>query len=234
MDKIPFKAVGIDIDGLLIRTEHLQYQAWVKSLEELNAIDLSPDEYKDYYVGNSSSFIAEKLGERYPTINVSELYELREEYIRALVDSADFETMPYAEDALEYFGSEGIRMVLVTGAFLDESDVKLRKAGLDRLVEQYNIPVVGRGDVEKGKPAPDSYLAGAKKLKLEPDKGILTFEDTLPGVQSALAAGTTCFAIPNEWTERSEFPKEALRFNNLRDVVDYIHENYEFPQLRRE
>jgi sugar-phosphatase len=46
-------------------------------------------------------------------------------------------------------------------------------------------------DVERGKPDPGPFRLGCERMKLLPGQ-VLAFEDTLPGVQSALAAGCWC------------------------------------------
>ncbi|MCG8925747.1 HAD family phosphatase [Lentzea sp. CC55] len=55
--------------------------------------------------------------------------------------------------------------------------------------------VVSGEDVANGKPAPDPYLAAARRLGLGPAQ-CLAVEDSGPGIRSAHAAGMTVLAIP--------------------------------------
>lgn len=48
--------------------------------------------------------------------------------------------------------------------------------------------IVDEGQVERGKPAPDPYLAAAAGLGVDPDRCVV-FEDTAPGIEAGLAAG---------------------------------------------
>lgn len=50
--------------------------------------------------------------------------------------------------------------------------------------------------VERGKPAPDCFLAAAEKLGLPPES-CLAIEDSRPGVQAALAAGMHVVVVPS-------------------------------------
>jgi beta-phosphoglucomutase-like phosphatase (HAD superfamily) len=50
-------------------------------------------------------------------------------------------------------------------------------------------------DVISPKPAPDVYLETAKRMKVEPSQQIV-FEDSVPGIQAAVAAGSRVVAIP--------------------------------------
>jgi sugar-phosphatase len=61
-----------------------------------------------------------------------------------------------------------------------------------------NLPMPGvlvaAEDVERGKPAPDPFLLGARKLGVAPGD-CLVFEDTLAGLQSAAAAGMASVVV---------------------------------------
>lgn len=56
--------------------------------------------------------------------------------------------------------------------------------------------VVSSEEVERGKPAPDVYLAVARKLGVEPEDCV-AIEDSTNGIKSAVAAGMRTIAVPN-------------------------------------
>ena len=56
--------------------------------------------------------------------------------------------------------------------------------------------IVGRGDYEHGKPAPDPFLAAAKRLDVEP-RSCLALEDSHNGVRSASSAGMMTIMVPD-------------------------------------
>jgi HAD superfamily hydrolase (TIGR01509 family) len=56
--------------------------------------------------------------------------------------------------------------------------------------------VVSSEEVERGKPAPDVYLAVARGLGVDP-KDCVAIEDSTNGVKSAVAAGMRTIAVPN-------------------------------------
>ncbi len=77
----------------------------------------------------------------------------------------------------------------VTSASPELAHARLRAAGLP------DPPaLVTAGDVARGKPAPDPYLAGARALGLPPADTIV-FEDAAPGVASGHAAGARVVGI---------------------------------------
>jgi HAD superfamily hydrolase (TIGR01509 family) len=55
---------------------------------------------------------------------------------------------------------------------------------------------VSSEEVDRGKPAPDVYLAVARRLGVEPS-GCIAVEDSSNGLRSAAAAGMTVIAVPN-------------------------------------
>jgi HAD superfamily hydrolase (TIGR01509 family) len=64
----------------------------------------------------------------------------------------------------------------------------LRAAGIADLFEQRIDGVVADREHLKGKPAPDTFLAGARALGVEPSQAAV-FEDALAGVEAGHAGG---------------------------------------------
>lgn len=64
-------------------------------------------------------------------------------------------------------------------------------AGIEDLFEQRVDGVVAEREQLKGKPAPDTFLAGARALGVEPGQAAV-FEDALAGVAAGRAGGFAC------------------------------------------
>jgi sugar-phosphatase len=81
------------------------------------------------------------------------------------------------------------RWAIVTSAPRLLAEARIAAAGLP-------IPdvLVAAEDVERGKPAPDPFLLGARKLGVAP-ADCLVFEDTLAGLQSATSAGMASIVV---------------------------------------
>ena len=67
----------------------------------------------------------------------------------------------------------------------------LAAAGIEDLFEQRIDGVVAEREHLKGKPAPDTFLAGARALGVEPGQAAV-FEDALAGVAAGRAGGFAC------------------------------------------
>ena len=84
-----------------------------------------------------------------------------------------------------------------------------------------NFQVVTLGDdleIKQGKPAPDIFLLTAKKLNAAPEQ-CLVFEDSVAGIESAIAAGMSVVAIPDPVFERQLFQKADLVLNSMEEFV---------------
>jgi len=68
--------------------------------------------------------------------------------------------------------------------------------------------LVTREDVKLAKPSPEIYLLAAAQLGAEP-RQCFVLEDSVPGIQSANAAGMQCVAITNDMT-RAAFHAAAV------------------------
>ena len=67
----------------------------------------------------------------------------------------------------------------------------LAAAGIEDLFEQRVDGVVAEREQLRGKPAPDTFLAGARALGIEPAQAAV-FEDALAGVEAGRAGGFGC------------------------------------------
>lgn len=72
-------------------------------------------------------------------------------------------------------------------------------------------------EVDRGKPAPDIYLAVAEKLGVKPER-CLVFEDILPGIRAGIAAGMKVCAV--EDTYSADIRKEKM------ELADYYIMDY--------
>lgn len=83
-------------------------------------------------------------------------------------------------------GDAGLRRAVVSSS-TNCQDV-LAAAGIEDLFEARIDGIVAEREHLKGKPAPDTFLAGAKALGLEPAAAVV-FEDALAGVAAGRAGG---------------------------------------------
>ena len=113
------------------------------------------------------------------------------------------------------------RWGIVTSAPRALAQARLAAAGLPAA----NL-LVAAEDVAHGKPAPDPFLLGARKLDVDP-ADCLVFEDTRAGLQSAAAAGMDSIVVTVTHTHPMETDVAAVL-----DYADLRAESGEDGRLR--
>ena len=111
-----------------------------------------------------------------------------------------------------------IPYALATNSRRHQAELCLELAGLSGLFPL----IVSRDDVQRGKPAPDIFLAVAATLGFAmPD--CLVLEDSAVGVSAALAAGAPCLYIPSEQPADPLLSRQATAvFADLEQAADFI------------
>jgi sugar-phosphatase len=100
------------------------------------------------------------------------------------------EPMPGVPEAIALFERSGLRLAIASSSPERLIDAVCARLGLDIDIRCSAL------DEPRGKPAPDVYLAAARRLRLTPAR-CLAVEDSPAGVVAAKAAGMTCVAVPD-------------------------------------
>ena len=120
-------------------------------------------------------------------------------------------------ELLQYCSGQGIKMGIATSNSreLVENIVSVHH------LERFFTCIITGCDVEKGKPAPDIYLAAAQALKVSPEN-CLVFEDIVHGIQAGKAAGMSVCAVYDRHSEYQEAEKRMLADYYTREFTELI------------
>ena len=90
-------------------------------------------------------------------------------------------------------------------------------------IRSYFHSVKTGSQVERGKPAPDIYLAAAEELGVSP-AGCLVFEDIVPGIRAGAAAGMRVCAVEDDYSRDQDREKRELADYYITDYgeVDFL------------
>ncbi|MFG2881021.1 HAD-IA family hydrolase [Streptomyces sp. NPDC048297] len=198
--ELPLQAVLFDMDGTLVDTEHL----WWEAVEQVAGRPLSEADQPEVLgrpVEHTAAWLAAGSGR--------DGAELAAELHREFADRVRTEIVPRpgALDLLDTLAAAGVPTALVTASPRAVADVVLDALGAHRFAVS-----VTADDTERTKPAPDPYLAACRALGVEP-AGCVAVEDTETGVASAEAAGCAVLAVP------SLAPIGAAPGRTLRDTL---------------
>jgi HAD superfamily hydrolase (TIGR01509 family) len=182
-------AVVFDLDGVLIESE----QVWDAAREELArergatwderaTTDMMGMSSKEW-----SSYMHDRLG-----VPITPA-EINDDVVRR-VAAAYQDHLPILPLAVETVQELARRWRLGVASSSNRPIIELV---LDRMgVRNCFDAVVSSEEVERGKPAPDVYIAAARQLGVEPGDCVAV-EDSTNGIKAAVAAGMRTIAVPN-------------------------------------
>ena len=130
-----------------------------------------------------------------------------------------------AAELIKHLYANNVPMAVATSSKRREFDLKVT-----RHQELFNLMshIVCSDDplVEKGKPAPDIYLAAAKRFPSPLPKSpsnVMVLEDAASGVQAAKAAGMICVMVPDERLDpaRTKLADKVLKSLTELDLTEF-------------
>jgi beta-phosphoglucomutase family hydrolase len=192
-----------DLDGVLTDTASVHRKAWAQAFDEFllkrGERPFSDLDYQDYVDGKPRSdgvrdFLASRgitLPEGQPDDppGAETVFGLGNRKNGLLLERIRTDGVDVYEGSRRYLQAArdaGLRRIVVSSS-ANTADV-LRVTGLAELVEGRVDGVTLNEQHLRGKPAPDSFLAGAKCAGAEPAQ-CAVFEDAIAGVQAARAGG---------------------------------------------
>ncbi len=213
------KGLIFDMDGLLIDTERLSYEAL-----EYDCRQRGLQFTMEQFLGIRSLSI-KKCEEKFHSyfgedFDFYDCFSKHTVYINEHIDKYGVPMKKGADTILEYARSKGLRIALATGTPLDQAEKWLGELGLWEYFEK----VQSSAFIPHGKPAPDVYLATAELLGLEP-RECMAFEDSPNGVRSASSAGCVTVMVPDLSGPDEELSRLIYASSeNLEEAIKLIEE----------
>ncbi|MFE9094486.1 HAD-IA family hydrolase [Streptomyces sp. NPDC007264] len=187
MTRLPLQAVLFDMDGTLVDTERLWWEAVERVAAGLGRPLAEHDQPQvlGRAVEDTADWLADVTGA--PAAGVAA--DLHREFAGRV--RGGIVPRPGALDLLDALARDGIPAALVTASPRSVADTVLDALGAGRFAVS-----VTADDTVHTKPAPDPYLAACRALGADP-AGCVAVEDTPTGVASAEAAGCAVLAVPS-------------------------------------
>jgi beta-phosphoglucomutase family hydrolase len=214
-----------DLDGVLTKTATVHARAWKQMFDDYlrkqgDERPFTQDDYDAYVDGKPRAdgvrdFLASR--DLHPDdAEVARLGDIKNDLVLELIRTDGVE--PYAGSVryLEAARDAGLRRAVVSSSH-NAGDV-LKSAGIDHLLEERVDGIVADQDHIKGKPAPDMFLEGARRLGVAPEHAVV-FEDALAGVQAGHAGHFGYVIGVNRVNQR-----DALLEHGADVVVDDLEE----------
>ena len=190
----PVTAVILDMDGLLIDTEPI-WRAATFSVFAALGIRLSDDDLLSTTgqpIGDLIPLWRQRAGPKDQRAQRSdaEIADLITDQVVAHV-IAEGQPMPGVARAVELCTRLGLSLAIASSSPLLLIDAVCDRLGLGGIQVRCSA-----ADEANGKPAPDVYLAAARRLGVSP-ASCVAIEDSPNGIAAAKAAGMRCVAVPD-------------------------------------
>ncbi len=207
------EAVLFDMDGVLVDTEMIQSKAFESVLHRFGVIP-KKNEHNTVHVSGATTpetwiILQKEYGFE---ADIEELTKLKRDAVMHAL-RGKLEPMPGVVALLNDLKINSVRLAVVSSAQRERVEHVLNQLGIADFFEAS----ISANDVERGKPAPDPYLAAARLLSVDPTKCVV-IEDAKTGLESAKAAHMKVIAAPNEYTKRMDFSAADLILPSLNDL----------------
>lgn len=183
-------AIIFDMDGLLVDSEPVWHHAET-ALIESRGYDYTP-ELRAQIVGLRLDAIIEtyRRALRFTETTAELVEELQNHMLRFIPELV--KPQPGAHELVNWVAARGLPRAIASSSPAVVIDAVVALQGWD---DVFAVRCTA-DDVAAGKPAPDVYLAAARRLGVDPAR-CLALEDSATGARAAVAAGMVCCAIPD-------------------------------------
>ncbi len=183
------RAVLWDLDGTLVDSEDLHWQAW-RDILTPEGIAITYEQFLASFGRKNDPIMRDWLGAGYTPARAAHLADTKEAEYRRLVAAHGLTPLPGARAWLTALHDAGWGQAIVTSAPRANAEVMLRALDLDHVFET----VVTAEDVSVGKPDPEVFLTGAARLGVPVSRAIVV-EDAAMGIEGARRAGMKCVGV---------------------------------------
>lgn len=192
-----------DLDGVLTRTATVHFAAWKRTFDEFlqryepGQPEFSQLDYNDHVDGRHRAdgvrgFLASRgivlpegaPGDPFEAETVQAIATRKNDMVLRELDEHGVEVYPGSVRYLRAVKEAGMPAAVVTASANGEKVIAA--GGFADLIDVRVDGLVAARDGLRGKPAPDTFVAGARLLGLEPREAVV-FEDAISGVEAGRA-----------------------------------------------
>ena len=191
--KEPIRACLFDLDGVLVFTDRCHYLAW-KSVADENGWDFNETVNLRLRGIPRQESLNEIL--KYNHIELADAEKARladlknARYVQMLQGIGENDAYPGAFALIRTLRNRGIRIALCSSS--KNAGLVLERLGVRDLFDA----IVTGNDIRRAKPDPEIFLTAATRLGVPPSACVV-FEDSLAGIQGAIAAGMQTVGVGN-------------------------------------
>jgi beta-phosphoglucomutase len=200
MDVTGYGAIW-DIDGTLVDTAELHFEAWRKVCEEIGRPFTRAD-FAATFGRRNPEILHELFPERITAADVDRIGFHKEALYRRAALAQGIKLLPGVRPLLEGLRQAGFRQAVGSSAPRENVDLILKLTE----TASFFAGISAMEDTQRGKPDPQVFLIAAQHIGMSPARCVV-FEDAVAGIQAARAGGMRSIAV----TFVGHHPEEKLR-----------------------
>lgn len=211
------KAVIFDMDGLMINSERVTFEGYVKVMAE-KGYTITEEFYKKLLgktLKTAYELFFQEYGNEFP---MDEVLEQVHKYVADVFEDDGVPLKKGLLELLQYLKSNNYLTIVATSSTRVRVDHILELANI---TQYFNDSICG-DEVTHGKPNPEVFLRACQKLGVEPSEAIV-LEDSEAGIQAASSANIPVICIPDMKYPEPEYEKMTTQIlNSLDQIIDYL------------
>ncbi len=205
------KGLIFDLDGVLVDTKKIHFDALNFALKKLNYREISLRDHIDIYDGLPTSIKLKKLNEKkiINKIDINKIIKIKNKKTEILLNK----NIKFNSKIFKLFSklSKEYKICIATNAIKATLDSCLNKMKLKKFISE----AFSNSDVKKNKPHPEIYLKCLVSMGLKP-KEVIIFEDSSHGVMAAQDSGCNLFTVKK---------LSDINYSNIKNFMKNINEN---------
>ena len=211
------KAVIFDMDGLMIDSERVTYNEYVKKLAQLGHHDFTEELYRNCLGKNKQGIcqvFIDHYGQDFPMTEVwDDAHVWIDESLRQYVPKKKG-----LVELLEYLKANNYKTIVATSSGRARVDEILKNGNL---TEYFDDSICG-DEVTHGKPHPEIFLTACQKLDVKPEEA-LVLEDSEAGILAAYDGHIDVICVPDMKYPEPQFVEKVTKIvDSLDEVIDYL------------
>lgn len=182
-------AAVFDWDGVIVDSSSAHEASWERLAKE-SGFTLPEGHFLRGFGMKNEEIIPDMLGWTRNAADIARLSRRKEELFRDEVRRAGgIQPLPGVREWMDLLDRHGVPRAIASSTHRENIELILGLIGLKGF-----SAIVTAEDVQRGKPAPDVFLAAAERMGVPP-RCCIVFEDTAVGLEAARAAGMRCVGI---------------------------------------
>lgn len=209
------KAVILDIDGTLLRSNDAHAQAFADAAEELGH-DADFERIRRLIGKGADKMIPEAFGFRSDSAEGEQLSDRKGEIFRQRF-LPTLEPTRGARALLHRLRDDGLKLVVATSAKAEDLDGLLEQAGVADLIQD----ATSSGEVEHSKPDPDVVEAALEDAGY-PAEQVVMIGDTPYDVEAASRAGVRIIAVRSGGWNDPDLKGAVAVYDDPADILEHF------------